>query len=263
MAKLNGVKTIDMVNGEITKVAYDGAEYALVGDRAQKGDLLLPKIQLNDVVKGAFYECTGAYLFGINFRDDGGSGRDRNHGEFEVFRKISAQTAPTIEERVEELEAEVAQLKAHQTESKPKLKAGDFIKFAERRLGITAGKVYEVIDDETYGLVVRDDRGSLDIGHRNGRKYEILSAEEAAKHRESEKWAKIGRKPGEFKRGDIVRVLAHKHGRKIGEIGVIENPGIIRKTGIGIRFGDRQFVAITESNEEAELITPVYARFDK
>ncbi len=27
MAKLNGVKTLDMVNGEITKVAYGGAEY--------------------------------------------------------------------------------------------------------------------------------------------------------------------------------------------------------------------------------------------
>ncbi|MEC0478940.1 hypothetical protein [Bacillus licheniformis] len=27
MAKLAGVKTLDMVNGEITKVAYNGAEY--------------------------------------------------------------------------------------------------------------------------------------------------------------------------------------------------------------------------------------------
>lgn len=30
MAKLTNVKTLDMMNGEITKVAYDGAEYAKV-----------------------------------------------------------------------------------------------------------------------------------------------------------------------------------------------------------------------------------------
>jgi len=41
MAKLNGVKTLDMVNGEITKVEYDGAVYAKVEGDATKGDIVL------------------------------------------------------------------------------------------------------------------------------------------------------------------------------------------------------------------------------
>ncbi len=40
MAKLNGVKTIDMVGGEITKVEYDGAGYERVEGRAKSGDIV-------------------------------------------------------------------------------------------------------------------------------------------------------------------------------------------------------------------------------
>lgn len=81
-------------------------------------------------------------------------------------------------------------------------------------------------------------------------KYEVIPADEA-------KWAKIGRKVGEFRKGDIVRVLAHDGGRKIGEIGTIEDAGILREGGIGIRFGDGQFIAICYSTEDAELVAPV------
>ncbi|MFB3900358.1 hypothetical protein ACES2D_12620 [Bacillus amyloliquefaciens] len=40
MAKLNGVKTLDMVNGEITKVAYGGVEYERVEGRSAIYDSL-------------------------------------------------------------------------------------------------------------------------------------------------------------------------------------------------------------------------------
>lgn len=192
MAKLNGVKTIDMVNGEITKVSYDGAEYALVKGFGKIGDL----VQCNRVhaffTKGEFYEVTeiseeGEWVHAI---DDE---YDRYHLDVvksaKLFRKVSAQTAPTIEKM---------------SESKPELKSGDFVRFEKDRLGITANKIYEIVDNKTYGLGVVDDNDMFDVGHKRGDKYEILSAEEVAKHRESEKWAKIGRKPNEYRKGDII-----------------------------------------------------------
>ncbi|RAP05498.1 hypothetical protein C2W58_01930 [Bacillus pumilus] len=41
MAALKGVKTIDMKDGEITKVSYEGAEYERVEGDAKVGDLVL------------------------------------------------------------------------------------------------------------------------------------------------------------------------------------------------------------------------------
>lgn len=56
MAKLEGVKTLDMVNGEITKVAYNGAEYERVEGDAQEGDLVL-------ITDGSWCDATKGVLF--------------------------------------------------------------------------------------------------------------------------------------------------------------------------------------------------------
>ncbi|WP_428828529.1 hypothetical protein ACPJHH_13260 [Bacillus altitudinis] len=55
MAALKGVKTIDMVDGEITKVAYEGAEYERVEGDAKVGDLVLTKVHELDVSPNEFY----------------------------------------------------------------------------------------------------------------------------------------------------------------------------------------------------------------
>ena len=46
MAKLNGVSTLDMTNGEITKIAYEGEEYTkVVAERKgiKSGDIIRVK----------------------------------------------------------------------------------------------------------------------------------------------------------------------------------------------------------------------------
>lgn len=99
----------------------------------------------------------------------------------------------TADQIVKANDAEIAKATA------PKLKAGDFVKFSDNDMGITAGKLYEVY--EKYGeLSLTDDDGDWRHGGVFSDKYEILSAEEA-------KWAKIGRKVNEFKKGDVVRVF--------------------------------------------------------
>lgn len=95
MAKLNGVKTLDMVNGEITKVAYDGAEYEKIAHDfrdAQTGDLFL------NTVNGDYYEITirESNFHGIShpvrFINDIGrdGGYMRACSVHPLFRKISA-----------------------------------------------------------------------------------------------------------------------------------------------------------------------------
>ncbi|WP_230113437.1 hypothetical protein [Bacillus velezensis] len=56
MAKLNGVKTLDMVNGEITKVAYGGAEYVKAEGLPKKGDLVRAEEGGYDIT--SFYKIT-------------------------------------------------------------------------------------------------------------------------------------------------------------------------------------------------------------
>lgn len=83
--------------------------------------------------------------------------------------------------------------------SKPKLKAGDFVKITESRPWVDTSKIYEVIE-KGGRLRVVDENGyanpwAIDKGY-----YELATDEEV-------KWAQIGRKEHEGKVGDIVRVV--------------------------------------------------------
>lgn len=136
MAKLTNVATVDMVNGEITKVAYDGAEYAKVDatrETAKVGDLFLATGERKDITVGAFYEVIydkhdrNAYS-AVNILDDVNDTHDSalQYGNF--FRKIS-DVSPTIEERVTALESDVAALKSGEVSVEPKrLTVGDVAK---------------------------------------------------------------------------------------------------------------------------------------
>lgn len=420
MAKLNDVKTLDMVNGEITKVAYDGAEYARVADDfkdAQTGDLFL------HTENGEYYEITirDSYFCGINhpvrFITNGGreSGYMRECNIHPLFRKVSTDS-PTTEQRVSTLEAEVSALKGEvkpetsetskeiltfegaeyrkvdrvaregdvvvithndgelpiwytvgrkykvadgatifdndgdlqdvysksdgrtretvdvyelvagqapkfavgdyakvvksdrgkegsivqithdsaglrmrkksgdvvdadclgvavgesqvygfttdqlvkataeeiAAASKPKLKAGDFVKFKDcgGYYDITLGKAYEVFEDVYGDLSLIDDVGdeqSFPLDDE-GCTYELVDAETV-------KWAKLGRKVGEYKKGDIVRVIKDVCAKPVGTIFEV------KRGGTAAINCDEGYAYHT--SEHIELIAPVDARFDK
>jgi hypothetical protein len=76
---------------------------------------------------------------------------------------------------------------------------------------------------------------------------------------EIEKWEKIGRKPNEFKKGDIVRVIVSGIYEK-GTIGIITEVISIdhyRVEATGKKRGNWHFYG------GVELVTPVEARFDR
>ncbi|MCY7451822.1 hypothetical protein MCZ47_16400 [Bacillus altitudinis] len=166
MAALKGVKTLDMVDGEITKVSYEGAEYGCVEGEAKVGDL----VHLAEV--GAFYKC-----YDVDFEGDAffAFGIALNRSKYELFRKKHTR-----------------------------LKVGDYAKVVGDTYyrNIVRGAIVKITDladkdgDLRFELV-----GDCDHDFAKPSSLEEVSAEEE----EEAKWAKIGRKVDEYKVGDIAK----------------------------------------------------------
>jgi hypothetical protein len=82
-------------------------------------------------------------------------------------------------------------------------------------------------------------------------------AEQSEKELEA-KWAKIGRKPNEFKKGDIVRYIGL--GSLKGEL--VEVYEVVSDIKTKVKWATKYGVC-TELNKELELIAPVESRFDE
>ncbi|MED2979514.1 hypothetical protein P4284_22905 [Bacillus swezeyi] len=170
MARLHGVKTLDMVNGEITKVAYERAEYerveGIIRRVGKSGDLVLNGHKHPDLKLGEFYLLVrdeGTSLLSVRDEIDDFHGNAVTDGDSILFRKVSA-SQPTLEERVstnekdiEALKSDVAAIKGEaETEyvriDKSEAKAGDFVKFDESPNDyLTTGKYYEIYRVDGHG----------------------------------------------------------------------------------------------------------------
>jgi hypothetical protein len=158
------------------------------------------------------------------------------------------------------------------------LKVGDYGKIIKAKHGDDLGKIViiDVIDEDDYGIPYRvsDAVTGENLGWYSRDKIvkateeEIAQFKAEAEHKREEiRWAKIGRKPGEFKKGDIVRYTPYT-GRTCH--GLKDYPGIITEvddvSGGFIYVKKPEFVKSeygTASDErELELIVPVEQRFD-
>jgi hypothetical protein len=126
--------------------------------------------------------------------------------------------------------------------------------------GYENGKIYTVKSPKchhgkTFGYMVQLTGGSAAHGYAKPKQLEKVTAEELAQAKAEQKWAKIGRKPGEFKKGDIVRVVEYTGAQEIGEI--VE----LAEDGANEYLGKDGFAFVGEP-EWFELIAPVESRVD-
>ncbi|WP_439931109.1 hypothetical protein ACSTTP_06965 [Bacillus velezensis] len=234
MAKLDGVKTLDMVNGEITKVAYDGAEYVKTDTAVQEGDLFL-LTEGHSIISGEsgeFY-LTEKYRNGaivIPTRYFGNATATQSDGDGIAFRKVSAGTNPSLEDRVSSAEGEIEALKSDVAALKgePEYKRidadeaqeGDYVKFDEApRRYLTAGKYYEIdcVDSSGDPWIIDDEGDDFDTSVLHDDEFELYRKVSAAS-------VEVEPKPERLKVGDYARVVENLrvHCAEIGEIVLVK-----------------------------------------
>ena len=122
------------------------------------------------------------------------------------------------------------------------------------------GKVGEVAPDNTARVHVPS-RPNSDKVNDNWTKFSEMrpaTDEEKAKYERAVKFAELGRKPGEFKKGDIVRYVGRSTLNGV-TLEVYEDTEDGRTK---VDFRKHNYGICTEKNEELELIAPVESRVD-
>ncbi len=129
--------------------------------------------------------------------------------------------------------------------------------------GFTDGNIYEVSDNaynHRRGTLIRIEGGDCfrGSGFAAPDQLEILTEEKAAEierqQAEEAKWAKIGRKVGEYKNGDVVRY-------DYGDNEICEVVDDTEEGRVGVQT--KEYGICREKPANLRLITPVEARFDR
>jgi hypothetical protein len=211
-----------------------------------------------DLSVDKFYEIIAVDDDGdVHFYDDDGDERikDPDDNGVEIYEKVGAEPEP--------------------------LKVGDYVvplPEADGRYNITntivkLGKVIKQNDSSDSHIrieIIAYKKGrfivdKINVHPKYFRKATIEEIEqgkaEADKHIIERKWAKIGRKPNEFKKGDILRITEDDpscSGHKKGDIGEI----IQYDSADSVRVSGGNGGGWLDPTTQAELIVPVESRFD-
>lgn len=168
-------------------------------------------------------------------------------------------TPEEIKEMMTLMGAEFPEVKPEEhAEEAPTFREGDRVKaLADGEFyDVKAGEVGEITDTDVGGY--GGDHYSIrvstyyDYDYFRPQDLELVTEEEV-------KFAKLGRKPGEFKKGDIVRVTDSPAALPVGTIFEVER--VDKYDGSVYDSSPRQYVYMLPE-EQLELITPVESRVD-
>jgi hypothetical protein len=212
-------------------VAEGAPKYRKVTDRDPRvGDYVkFDEAPRSYLTAGKYYEIVEIDVLGDpQIIDDDGDELDIGGFEFEVYELVA--------------------------EGAMKLKVGDYAKVisvSSAMRGFDEGDIVKVIGVNGCGYDTEIENENGTVGFGNVGEHIVPATEEA-------RWEKIDRKPGEFKKGDIVCVKGSNAGLPIGTIGEI----------IGIDFdGDLDVSNGVNSRyhgtDQVELICPAEHRFDR
>lgn len=231
---------------KVTKDASEPKLENLGAVEARKGDFVKFHENHDRTIAGKLYEVIDDSDY---YRDEKGLTRYTTTGwggrsERDVYRKVVEQEPLKVGDYVKVIEND----ERNGYEGKP----GDIVKITEVHEPGTSSNHYrtERIDGYAYA------------GSGNARKSQLVRAtdEEVEKAKADAYFAKIGRKPGEFKKGDIVRIKLDQSGHyqeTIVEVTLVRDSTLSVK---GIKGSElRTFLADVEC---VELIAPVESRVD-
>lgn len=197
-----------------------------------------------DITAGKYYEIIGVDDDGdFVFLDDDGDKQfaflDYLGEDFEVFEEISDEEPLKVGGYVVPLESADDDYAVTNTKMK---------------LGKVVEGVVDCCDDIRIEVIAHEN--DIEVGESysvNSKHFRKATDEEVAQAKAEQKWLKIGRKPGEFKKGDIVRVVECTGAHEVGEI--VE----LSKDGADEYLGKDGFAFVGEP-EWFELIAPVESR---
>lgn len=245
MAKLDNVKTVDMVDGVITKVIYKGETYERLGVRrirgAKLGDIVRNNNLSSDATVGGYYKVIREAFGGLTVRDDVGDDHPNILYYGEIFRKVAPKL---MGEHVLLDVKEGDRIRVTNAfASWEAYKNGDILTVTSNEFN--EGRPFVHVEETTRALYHYE--------------FEVISDSEAAEAIETAKWAKIGRNPNEYKVGDIARVIdspAALPNGAIFEVRRVLGGGTVEDN------SKRKYVYMVPETQ-LELITPVEQRFDK
>jgi hypothetical protein len=225
-------------------------EYRKVTGRAPKvGDFVKYSYSPYVFIKvGKYYEIEeidDGELFHID--EDGDSVAPDSDESFEVYEKLAPCCEPTPEPLKVGDYAKVIDIGGPMNFTN----IGDIIKIDDVRLG-SKRVTYTVLRNGRQGSVV-----NYEFEKATDEEVAEANAQFAEKEVEA-KWAKIGRKPSEYKKGDIVSGVRWNDSAVVF-IGYLEDEPTDGY--VGVREHNGRFSAVRI--EDAALITPVEARFDR
>jgi sRNA-binding regulator protein Hfq len=186
--------------------------------------------------------------------------------------KITLENGMVIEGAIEEFMQMGVKFPVEEEAKVEPLKVGDYVKVVAAESEVAEnGDVFEITHTNYGGVTVFPFNGKRVTDGRVEQFYdrEIIRATNGevskAKHQGelkavAKKWAEIGRKPNEFKEGDIVRVKRNRPciaNLLEGEIGEIT------QYDWNDSFNVTNKKACFVGSSDVELITPVEARFDR
>lgn len=239
MAKLNGVTTKEIFQ-------YNGVDYVKSAKKVEAGDIVrMDRVSSSDcdVTNGAYYVVNRVDSLGdAHITDDSGSDFDTVGDELTVFKPLTSVNPQPQPLSI----GDYAKVTGGPN---PNTKPGDIVRITKVAI-------------ETYGIA---DLNGNDIG---GKRFEwavratekevAVAKAEAAAAQTEEKWAKIGRKVGEIKAGDIVRITNYEYGDAKGTIVKVRTVREDRSVSYTSLNG-RLYGACADS---IELIAPVESLFN-
>ncbi|MCG7345349.1 hypothetical protein MHZ92_14515 [Sporosarcina sp. ACRSL] len=206
MAKLTGIKTVDMVNGEITKISHKGAEYVRVEGITQAGEIQAGDIGLvsndylgDDLLVKSFYKMRTKPKYDDKWlgvvSDELDEPNGLHYSKFVVFRKVAVETPQVSQPFAEMITAQIRDVGAQVEAVEKRVTALEDAQPSEKltvgdRVRVSGLSLFGNDHDGELGTLERVDADGdhsviLDVGKQRYYRREQLSKVEDAKPAET------------------------------------------------------------------------------